>query len=187
MDCSPPGSSVLGISQARVLDWVAMPSFRGLPNPGMERTSLTQAGSLPLAPPGEPLRYMCGQRRTLPCVDLGNQGQSNSHSDNHVWTTPNPPLRRLGETKVRATATVTTMCGQHRTLPCVDSGNQGQSNSHSDNNPRVFCKRLRGALYDSSSHQARYSSRRRLISQDHGPRCGGGPFFSFTKSKLLKV
>ena len=24
MDCSPPGSSVLGISQARILEWVAI-------------------------------------------------------------------------------------------------------------------------------------------------------------------
>ena len=151
MDCSPPGSSVLGISQARVLDWVAMPSFRGLPNPGMERTSLTQAGSSPLVPPGEPLRYMCGQRRTLPCVDSGNQGQSNSHS------------------------------GQCRILPYIDLGNQGQSNSHSDNNPRVFCKRLRGALYDSSSHQARYSSRRRLIKPRSWPEMWRWPFFQFHK------
>ena len=29
MDCSPPGSSVHGISQARILQWVAMPSSRG--------------------------------------------------------------------------------------------------------------------------------------------------------------
>ena len=29
MDCSPPGSSVRGISQARILDWVAMSSCRG--------------------------------------------------------------------------------------------------------------------------------------------------------------
>ena len=28
MDCSPPGSSVHGILQARILDWVAMPSSR---------------------------------------------------------------------------------------------------------------------------------------------------------------
>ena len=26
MDCSPPGSSVRGILQARILEWVAMPS-----------------------------------------------------------------------------------------------------------------------------------------------------------------
>ena len=29
MDCSPPGSSVPGILQARILAWVAMPSSRG--------------------------------------------------------------------------------------------------------------------------------------------------------------
>ena len=28
MDCSPPGSSVHGILWARILEWVAMPSFR---------------------------------------------------------------------------------------------------------------------------------------------------------------
>ena len=29
MDCNPPGSSVYGILQARILEWVAMPSSRG--------------------------------------------------------------------------------------------------------------------------------------------------------------
>ena len=33
MDCSPPGSSVHGILQARILEWVAMPSFRGSSKP----------------------------------------------------------------------------------------------------------------------------------------------------------
>ena len=36
MDCSPPGSSLYGISQAIVLEWVAMPSFRGSSQPGIE-------------------------------------------------------------------------------------------------------------------------------------------------------
>ena len=35
MDCSPPGSSVHGILQARILEWVAMPSSRDLPDPGI--------------------------------------------------------------------------------------------------------------------------------------------------------
>ena len=34
MDCSPPGSSVPGILQARTLEWVAMPSSRGSSQPG---------------------------------------------------------------------------------------------------------------------------------------------------------
>ena len=29
IDCSPPGSSIHGILQARILEWVAMPSSRG--------------------------------------------------------------------------------------------------------------------------------------------------------------
>ena len=33
MDCSPPGSSVHGILQARILKWVALPSFRGSSQP----------------------------------------------------------------------------------------------------------------------------------------------------------
>ena len=33
MDCNPSGSSVHGILQARILEWVAMPSFRGSSQP----------------------------------------------------------------------------------------------------------------------------------------------------------
>ena len=33
MDCSLPGSSVHGISQARILEWVAIPFSRGSPQP----------------------------------------------------------------------------------------------------------------------------------------------------------
>ena len=33
MDCRPPGSSVRGILQARILEWVAMPSSRGSSQP----------------------------------------------------------------------------------------------------------------------------------------------------------
>ena len=33
MDCSPPGSSVCGILQARILEWIAMPSSKGSSQP----------------------------------------------------------------------------------------------------------------------------------------------------------
>ena len=51
-DCSSPGSSVHGILQARILEWVAI-SFPGdLPDPGIEPRSLTlQADSLLSEPP----------------------------------------------------------------------------------------------------------------------------------------
>ena len=55
MDCSPPGSSVHGISQARIQEWVAIPSSRGLPNPGIKPKSPSlQVDSLPPEPPGKP-------------------------------------------------------------------------------------------------------------------------------------
>jgi len=39
MDCSPPGSPVHGVFQARILEWVAMPSSRDLPDPGTKPES----------------------------------------------------------------------------------------------------------------------------------------------------
>ena len=40
MDWSPPGSSVHGIFQARILKWLSLPTPGDLPNPGIEPTSL---------------------------------------------------------------------------------------------------------------------------------------------------
>ena len=39
MDCSLPGSSVHGISQERILERVAMPSSKGLPDTGIKPVS----------------------------------------------------------------------------------------------------------------------------------------------------
>ena len=48
MDCSPPGSSVRGILQARTLEWAAFPSPEDLPDPGIEPGSpALQAYSFP--------------------------------------------------------------------------------------------------------------------------------------------
>ena len=56
VDCSPPGSSVHGISQARILEWVAVPFSRGSSRPRIEpESSALQADSLPLELPGKPL------------------------------------------------------------------------------------------------------------------------------------
>ena len=55
IDCNPLGSSVHGILQARILEWVAMTSSRDLPNRGIEpRSPALQADSLPSEPPGKP-------------------------------------------------------------------------------------------------------------------------------------
>ena len=57
MDCSPPGSSVHGILQARILEWVAYSFSRGnLPNPGIKLgCPALQANSLPAELPGMPV------------------------------------------------------------------------------------------------------------------------------------
>ena len=57
MDCNPPGSSVYGILQARIREWVAIPSPGALPDPGIEpKYPALQADSLPSEPPGRPKR-----------------------------------------------------------------------------------------------------------------------------------
>ena len=40
-DSSPPGSSVSGILQARILEWLPYPPPGDLPHPGIELASLT--------------------------------------------------------------------------------------------------------------------------------------------------
>ena len=56
MRCSPPGSSVHGISQARMLEWVAISSSRGSSRPSESNLGLLnwQVGSLPLSLLGSP-------------------------------------------------------------------------------------------------------------------------------------
>ena len=58
MDCSPPGLSVHGILQARLLECFAMPSFRGFPNQGIKTalpvTPALLADSLSLNHQGSP-------------------------------------------------------------------------------------------------------------------------------------
>jgi len=55
MDYSPPVSSVHGILQARILEWVAFPFSIGFYYPGMEpRSPALQEDSLPSEPPGKP-------------------------------------------------------------------------------------------------------------------------------------
>ena len=55
VDFSPPGFSIHGISQAKILKWLPFPSPGDLRNPGIELGSpALQADSLPSEPPGKP-------------------------------------------------------------------------------------------------------------------------------------
>ena len=60
MDCSPPGSSVHGILQVRILEWVAMPFSRGSSRPrDQTRVSCIEGGFFTTEPPGKPKRVWC--------------------------------------------------------------------------------------------------------------------------------
>ena len=73
MDCSPSGSSVYGILQARILEWVAMPSSRGSSWP-RDRISISciscmASGFFTIEPAGRPPASGGG----LSLVFLGSQ------------------------------------------------------------------------------------------------------------------
>ena len=58
MDCSPPGSSVHGIYQARILEWVAISSPKGSPQPRDWTSPMAPALAgrfFTIEPPGKPL------------------------------------------------------------------------------------------------------------------------------------
>ena len=63
-DCNLPSFFVHGVLQARILEWVVIPSPGNLPDPGIEPTSpaspVSQADSLLAELPGTP---MGGQRK----------------------------------------------------------------------------------------------------------------------------
>ena len=55
MDCRPPGSSDSGIFQARITEWVVLPSLGDVPDPGIEPESPELAGRFfTTEPPGKP-------------------------------------------------------------------------------------------------------------------------------------
>ena len=56
MDCSPPGSSVHGISQARILEWVAISFSRGSSQPrDLTHVSCLAGRFFTTLPPGKPI------------------------------------------------------------------------------------------------------------------------------------
>ena len=60
MDCSPPGPSVHGILQTKILQWVAIPSPGDLPDPGIKPASpALQVDSLSLSHMGSS-QLSCG-------------------------------------------------------------------------------------------------------------------------------
>ena len=71
MDCSPPGSSVHGILQARILKWVAIPSSKGSSQSrDWTQVSLITSGFLPSEPLGKPRNTGVGSLSLLQCIFL---------------------------------------------------------------------------------------------------------------------
>ena len=58
LDCSPPGSSVPGILQARILELVLIPLSRGSSHPGIKPMSLALQADLLLSEPTETPRFI---------------------------------------------------------------------------------------------------------------------------------
>ena len=66
MDCSIPGFSVLGILQARILKWIAVPFSRGSSQPRDQiQVSCIEDDSLPSEPPGKPKNTRVGSLSLL--------------------------------------------------------------------------------------------------------------------------
>ena len=69
--CDPMDYTVHGILQARILEWVASPFSRGLPNPGIKLRSPTfQADSLPAEPHRKPKNTEVGSLSLLQRIFL---------------------------------------------------------------------------------------------------------------------
>ena len=89
MDCSLLGSSVHGILQARVLEWTAMPSSRGIfltqePNEHPLCLLHWQVGSLPLLPPGKPVMECSKGILSVKCTAINAYLKKQTNKKPHI-------------------------------------------------------------------------------------------------------
>ena len=75
-DCGPPGSSVYGILQVRILEWVAISSSRDLPDlrtePASPVDSVLAGGFFYTEPPGKPISYIVPKANENSCFSKYN-------------------------------------------------------------------------------------------------------------------
>ena len=88
MDCSSPGSSVHGIFQARILEWVAIPFPRG-----SSRFLHWQADSLPLSHQGSPTKHSLSQISLFlsPSISFPYarmHTHTHTHTHTHIFNQP---------------------------------------------------------------------------------------------------
>ena len=83
VNCSPPGYSVHGISQARILERVAISFSRDLPDSGIE-TGSPALGGLPLSHEWSPMSKFKGGKTNKHCLRI-NSGQGWHHQEVFNW------------------------------------------------------------------------------------------------------
>ena len=100
MDCSPPGSSVHGILQARILGWVAKPSSRGSSHPRDQTQVLCllhwQAGYLPLTPSGKPHRCIHSPPNFPAKGKVSNRQRGHHRAEQRLGLPPGTGAKGLG-------------------------------------------------------------------------------------------
>ena len=94
MDCSPPGSSVYGILQARMLAWVTLLSSRGAHQAPGHLSCLAWEGHKMQA---QPSLRLCGVPEKLSALDLGSASNSGPTSDSSQQSNLEPEQCRLGK------------------------------------------------------------------------------------------
>ena len=77
VDYNPPGSSVHGVSQARILEWVAFPSPGDLSDPGIEPASAVWQILYCLSHPGSWVSQLALVVKNLP-ANVGDTGDVGS-------------------------------------------------------------------------------------------------------------
>ena len=125
MNYSLPGSSVHWILQARILEWVDIPFFRGPSSPGIEpRFPTFEANSLPSEPPASPQvkNPPAIQEIPFPFLDWEDplEKEMSAHSSILAWKIPwteEPSLEQL-RTKYALLVRVFTLCPKSSLPAC---------------------------------------------------------------------
>ena len=109
MDCSPPGSSVHGIFQERILEWVAMPSSRGSSQPrDRAQVSALWVDALPSEPPGKPKNTGVGSLSL--CQENFPTQESNQDLLHRRWILYQ--LSYLGSPSTKLSSSISTLWSQ---------------------------------------------------------------------------
>ena len=114
MDCSSPGSSVHGILQARILEWVSIPFSGDLSNTEIEPGSPLQADSLPTEPLGSAEGWWASS-------ELKNACSSSSGVERERETQACLPIKGI-QISLSAIAGILSSLQKSDYTPCIQGG-----------------------------------------------------------------